>query len=297
MSAEETHFTRLFSGLALQLVTFNHTGMNFIPAWSGLETEQRKALTQMPMTFTTLKEAAMYQAIIMQYGVRMMVHIAKSTSQPREQMFPFTVTVPSREAPELIQIRIITGHITQWWKAWEKLSKVLYANRGNIMVNSMITKMHITTLYLTLVGILGADETGYDSYPKLFQETVELAETVLKAEKESTGFCYSVGVIVPLQFTAQKCRFRSIRRKAIALLLGTARREGVWDSLLFGKMMEWGANIEEEFMENSEIPGWARVTGIGRVADLQQRTAILTCHQRTSEASDKLVKRQQVIHW
>lgn len=297
MSAEEQQVTNLFSGLAVQLITFNATSSS-IPAWSGLEKEQRRALIEMPTNFVSMKEAAKYKAVIMGYGIRIIGHLVQSYSQPGERTFPFTVAVTSKEEPGLVQVSLIIGHITQWWKAYERLSKILYANRGNIMIGAMIMKMHITTLYMTLVGILSPGETVYDSYTELFQETVILAEAVLEGEREmSTGFRYSMGVIVPLQFTAQKCRVTSIRRKAIALLLGNARRECLWDSHLFGKVMEWGASVEEMFMEKGEIPGWARVSGIARVADLQKRTATLTCRQRKSETSDEVVTRQTVVRW
>jgi hypothetical protein len=295
-SPAEDEILRVFSSLALQFITFTTAAL--LPAWDSLGKDDRERLTQMPANFVSLKEAGVYKHIILRYGMQVMVvKIVNPILQSKERIFPFGIT-SKEERKGVTEFDIILGHIKQWWKAFEGLSKVLHGKEGNIMVSAIILNLHITTLYLGLAGISAGDETAYDDYYELFNNIVDSAETVLKFEaKKSTGFCFGVGVIVSLQFTAQKCRCTGIRRKAIALLLGTARREGVWDSLLFGKMMEWGADVEEQFMENGQVPRWARIPGIKRVADLQQRTATLTCQQRKSELSDEMVMRQKVIHW
>jgi hypothetical protein len=297
MSPAEDELSRVFSGLAIQFITFTTAAL--LPAWDCLGKDGREHLPQMPANFVSLREAGMYEHIIMRYGMQLVVDkIVKPVLQSKEKLFPHGITSKEELRKGATEFDIVLGHIKQWWKAFEELSKVLYGKGGNIMVSAIILNLHITTLYLVLVGISGGDETAYDDYYELFGKTVELAEIVLKAEVEkSTGFYFSVGVVVSLQFTAQKCRCTSIRRKAIALLLGTARREGVWDSLLFGKMMEWGADVEEQFMKNGQVPGWARIPGIKRNADLRQRTATLICQQRKSELSDEMVTRRKVIHW
>jgi hypothetical protein len=141
---------------------------------------------------------------------------------------------------------------------------------------------------------------AYDDYFVELQEIVDLADMVLRLRNEhpkSARFTFENGFIISLQFAAQKCRYSITRRKAIELLLAYPRREGLWDSAFSGKMMEWAVDVEEEFMENGQIPGWARITGVAKSEDLQRRTATLRCRQRKSESSDEYVAREKIIHW
>jgi hypothetical protein len=283
----EEELPRLFAGLALQLLTFT-SAMVFQP----VSDYQRKifwktlldSLSEMPEKFVSLKEAGVYQSIIQRFGMHVMVHmLAKSKPQPTKNMvvLPFGILSRDELKTGYNEMYLAIEHIERWWKSFDALSKALHEKGGKIMVSAIILNLHITTLYVGLKSVLDADETSSDKYHKLFKEIVKMAEVVVKDEAErSTGFSFGVGVIFSLQFTAQNCRVSNTRRKAIALLLQTARREGIWDSLLFGQIMQWVADIEEEFMENGQIPGWARIPGIKRVADLQRRTATLTCQQR-----------------
>lgn len=63
-----------------------------------------------------------------------------------------------------------------------------------------------------------------------------------------------MGIIPPLYLTAIKCRFPSIRRKAISLLSSSPRREGMWDAFLAVKVAEKVMTIEEEGLKGSHIP-------------------------------------------
>jgi hypothetical protein len=170
------------------------------------------------------------------------------------------------------------------------------------MVSAAILKLHLATLYLCLVGLVRADEMVYDEYHGKFEEILKLAEMVLRVQAlKSTRFCgFDVGVVISLQFTAHKCRSTGIRRKAVALMLENPRREGMLDSLFAGRMIEWAADIEEEFMDNGHVPEWAKIRGVQHQhcsPHLHLRTAMLMCQQRKSEWSYELVTRQKAICW
>ncbi len=107
------------------------------------------------------------------------------------------------------------------------------------------------------------------------------------------SFALDLGIIPPLFVVATKCRDRRLRRDAINLLMSSPRREGMWDSVLCGRVARWIMEIEEEDLP---IYGRARTTmGNGdemmpakdkRVMvkeilfDMQRREALLKCGTR-----------------
>jgi hypothetical protein len=223
--------------------------------------------------------------------------ISKPEIQPLGRVFLLRDNPKDESKGVRAKVDLHIAHMKLWSSAFDALSKISYAEGESNMIRAAILKMHVNTVYLCMRGFLGADKMVYDDYFEEFKEVVDLAEMVLGArakESKSTSFAVDLGVILPLQIAAQKCRYRSIRRKAIALMLGNVWREGIWDSMFAGKMMEWGVSVEEDFLENGNIPPWARVQGVAMSEELQPRTA---CQQRKSERSDELVIRQKVIHW
>jgi hypothetical protein len=196
----------------------------------------------------------------MRYGMHLLTHVIR---QGEWKFFPFNSKPKEDWTEGFLEHDILIADMKRWCTAFEVLSKILYSNGGSIMVSAAVLKIHLTTLYLCLVDTSQVGEMIYDEYPDEFGEIVNLAEMVLRAGAMNvTRFCFDLGVIVSLQFTSQKCRCTGIRRKAIALLLESPRREGAWDSLFAGRMMECAADVEEEFMKDGHVPGWARIRGV-----------------------------------
>ncbi|KIN05124.1 hypothetical protein OIDMADRAFT_39518 [Oidiodendron maius Zn] len=122
------------------------------------------------------------------------------------------------------------------------------------------------------------------------------------------SFALDLGIVPPLFVVATKCRDRTLRREAIALLMSSPRREGMWDSILCGKVGEWIMEVEEEGMRDYEIfnpiSTSERVVEDKRVMvkeilfDLQYRTATLRCGTRGAMEGDRDVRaRETQISW
>ena len=60
------------------------------------------------------------------------------------------------------------------------------------------------------------------------------------------SFSADLGIVPPLFVVATKCRDPVVRRQAIRVLKGSARREGMWDSELAARIGMWIASIEEQ---------------------------------------------------
>jgi len=121
------------------------------------------------------------------------------------------------------------------------------------------------------------------------------------------SFALDLGIVAPLFVVATKCRDRKVRRDAIRLLLSSPRREGMWDSILSGRVAEWLMFIEEDGMSPFSQFGPASVEIVRdemRVMvkeilfDLQKREATLSCGTRGARAGDFDPRaRETSIYW
>jgi hypothetical protein len=122
--------------------------------------------------------------------------------------------------------------------------------------------LHVAEIYLYLVkppsnlepSILdraGLTEQAWGKLELHYSAIIELARKILTSHVRSDlsnrpSFSTSLGVIMPLFMVASRCRHPHLRREAIQLLIANPRREGIWDSILAGKIAARGMEIEEE---------------------------------------------------
>ncbi|KIW09183.1 uncharacterized protein PV09_00114 [Verruconis gallopava] len=108
-----------------------------------------------------------------------------------------------------------------------------------------------TTMDIWLSAALNPNETAWDDFKNEFEDIVRLsgilvASSVRFPDELSKRFSFEMGIIPPLHFVAWKCRWPYIRRKALALLWTSPRRECLFEShrsfFCFQRVME----VEEE---------------------------------------------------
>ncbi|EPE30836.1 Zn2/Cys6 DNA-binding protein [Glarea lozoyensis ATCC 20868] len=111
------------------------------------------------------------------------------------------------------------------------------------------------------------------------------------------SFALDLGIVPPLFVVATKCRDRKLRRDAIKLLLNSPRREGMWDSILSGRVGQWIMEIEEEgmgeylgygmgTMDGAVVPQDRRVMVKEILFNMQSREATLRCGTRGARDGD-----------
>ena len=110
------------------------------------------------------------------------------------------------------------------------------------------------------------------------------------------SFALDLGIVPPLFVAATKCRDRRIRREAIRLLISSPRREGMWDSILCGKVATWIMEVEEDGLapfDPFDPQSFKQVVGEDQrvmvkeiLFDLQQRKATLRCGTRGAREED-----------
>ncbi|KAE8444976.1 hypothetical protein EG329_014104 [Mollisiaceae sp. DMI_Dod_QoI] len=122
------------------------------------------------------------------------------------------------------------------------------------------------------------------------------------------SFALDLGIVPPLFVVATKCRNRKLRRDAISLLLSSPRREGMWDSILSGRVGQWIMDIEEQELSpwsgpttaaaREIVPDEHRVMVKEILFDLQNREAMLRCGTRGLSAGVEDVRaKEQNIWW
>ncbi|KUJ10192.1 uncharacterized protein LY89DRAFT_596894 [Mollisia scopiformis] len=121
------------------------------------------------------------------------------------------------------------------------------------------------------------------------------------------SFALDLGIVPPLFVVATKCRDRKLRRDAIRLLLSSPRREGMWDSILSGRVGQWIMDIEEQGLSiwsgpatasaREIVPDEQRVMVKEILFDLQNREAMLRCGTRGLDAGDIDMRAQEQYIW
>jgi hypothetical protein len=115
----------------------------------------------------------------------------------------------------------------------------------------------ILTLYqkctvIILAAVQDPSEMIYDSYLPEFQYVTSTCARLIGSQSgtemgpHNIRFSFEVGFIPPLHFAVMKCRDPIIRREGINLLLSSRRQEGMWDSILCGRIGAFLVACEEE---------------------------------------------------
>ena len=122
------------------------------------------------------------------------------------------------------------------------------------------------------------------------------------------SFALDLGIVPPVFVVATKCRDRKMRREAIRLLMSSPRREGMWDSILCGKVGAWIMEVEEEGLtpfdhfnplSTTQVVGEDQRVMVKEILfDLQRREATLRCGTRGAREGDVDIRgRETYVSW
>ncbi|KAG0647585.1 Aspercryptin biosynthesis cluster-specific transcription regulator [Hyphodiscus hymeniophilus] len=150
---------------------------------------------------------------------------------------------------------------------------------------AVVLKIHHITCKILLEATLFDHETGFDELVDEFGRIVALAETFSKisssTQRSGTKPSYSFGwgVLPSLYYTAVRCRHPIIRRRALALLSASPRREGVWDSLILASIIRWVIGEEESDLDEvtcaEDVPLSVRIYMVERSLRVAERRCLV----------------------
>lgn len=153
-------------------------------------------------------------------------------------------------------------------RSWEFAFDGLLASRNMTdqdLDAAKLLRLHLATVKIWTGVALTPEESKFDKWHPEFDTAVTLAEAIhgsakTKAQRQKlhpSSFMFDMEIISPLYFVCLNCRHPVIRRRAIAILKVTMRREGLWDSVKTAAFSERLMAIEEENLtrlDGSELP-------------------------------------------
>jgi hypothetical protein len=127
-----------------------------------------------------------------------------------------------------------------------------------------VLRIHQMIMRIWLGTCCNSEECWADRYMPEFEAAVTLGESIMEnlgtfeeRQRYSTTFLFDMEVVSPLYFVGIKCRHPQLRRRAIAMLRSTKRREGLWDSDMAAVIAERIAELEEanlSTLDGSDLP-------------------------------------------
>jgi len=237
-------------------------------------------LTDMPTQFRTLKEAGHYRDLIhMQWMYFIDLVLKEGQDFSCLQNLPMLSTDNSSRSLEEEGIYYLS--ISQRWQgAFKPLLCDGQSSPGkpNFLATKTLELVSLSVRFICETIPLQGTSRKRDSKESmpLFRQMVSLAKIIVgdPTDKQNQGvFTFVPQIIIPLYVVGYSCPHSPTRREAIRLLISTRRREGLWDAVMAGKIVEWVMHVEEELLEGEYMPEDMRMVKLTMKWDLMSRTA------------------------
>jgi hypothetical protein len=235
-------------------------------------------LKGMPTRFRTLKEARHWRELIQMQWMHFIDSLIKGG---QNELFSLQ-NIPllnSVQVPSFLRIKgaYYLGISQQWHDAFQPILQDVESNHANAdFLAAKILELHALTLRFGMETVPLHGISKMRDFMSCFRRIVSLARLILghpAAGPHQGRFTFAPHVIVSLYVTAYCCPHSGTRREAISLLLSTPRREGLWDGVMAGKIVEWLMNVEEEHIEGEYVPEEMRMVKVSLKFNMMARTA------------------------
>jgi hypothetical protein len=166
---------------------------------------------------------------------------------------------------EMVEKYRLASRLEAWKEAFEACVET-EQGRGLSASNNQaanVLRAGFLGVKIRLAASLEPDEMAWDEYRSEFEEIVLLSEKILisaadSSDKPAVHFSFEPGIISPLHVVAWRCRWPTIRRKALSFLYLHPRREGLHDSRRSFNVLERILLVEELSlcMPPGQEPAW-----------------------------------------
>ncbi|KAK3072814.1 hypothetical protein LTR53_006133 [Teratosphaeriaceae sp. CCFEE 6253] len=204
-----------------------------------------------PASFATIREARDSIVHLMNIGLRFIRRMKKGRYE--------RLVLPD----DLARQAGIQRAVARWKGALDALLLSNAVSRRDLDA-AKVLRIHQLILVIWLSSCCELSDCAVDAYLAEFEAAVSLGEAIQRnagtreqRREYQPTFLFDMEVVSPLYFVGIKCRHPRIRRRAIALLRQTVRREGLWDSNMAAAIAERIATIEEvnlSTLDGSELP-------------------------------------------
>jgi hypothetical protein len=169
----------------------------------------------------------------------------------------------------------------------------------------MLKILYISTTIIKAASLYNHD-LEYDKYISDFERVITLAESLIKSQttsidKSTPLYSFEMNILPPLHYCSTRCRDPKLRRRALALLEDSPRREGMWDSAMLAAIARYVMEEEEaglgEVSSAKEIPASARMCILDKVPMLEEKRCIIKYCKGVRNPYAKLDIRETLITW
>ena len=150
-------------------------------------------------------------------------------------------------------------------------------------------------------------ETDWDLHLEDFKEIVSLASEALQTSPDALdgvqqcpSFCFDGVLVGPLFAVGHKCRDPFVRREAARLLKKYPRQEGIWDSVLAGRVVDKLISLEEQGLGTidkcQDVPDCSRLNETQVTFDIEGRLGTIWYKRRLGSPLTGVLIRQFKDH-
>ena len=125
------------------------------------------------------------------------------------------------------------------------------ANKGDALNLLMV---HYKVISIWLRVCTSAGESATDACHADFEELVHYAEQIAANKEAPQPLSFDMQTLAPLYYTALRCRYPSIRRRALELLQSAPRREALWNGRYAYVTAKRVIELEEMHLDEKELP-------------------------------------------
>lgn len=323
----EEDILRAFQSLEIQVMTFADGRSR--EAHEHYRHHGQAIIDEMPLIFNSLEAARQTLELV----IRRSMHWLRSTMHLHN--FTTPVSSPGSSASSetedsnpclffdvdpTFEERIETQKEYERWD--EAFRPVLNSSRSRSAPHSHFLlastlRLHWLAGYMSIASnISHANLVNNGRFTTELEELVDIARLLLDQPEEQRpgGYVFDMQIIVPLMTVGWIYRHRGLRKEGVQLLLRSPRREGTWDGVVVGKIMEWLCGVEELSLQGPDtypveekagakkrrdyVPEWAAARCIKLSFDTVRREASVSCLQPVRDSPDsEEIRREVVIPW
>jgi hypothetical protein len=197
-----------------------------------------------PTEFSTIREAAQSLALIILGSGHWWLTKRNSMFSHGATFVALGEDVPLNEEMPISEMSMFITEFEQWNVAY----KVVWRRAKSPQGKASFKRVALVRLFY-LAGYLwiatGASNSQVSRrFTRELEEVIYLSKILMELPGESvvdTSFSFDTRIVLPLSIVGFTYRHRACRRRVIDLFSKMPRREGLWDTLMSGKVIAWVA--------------------------------------------------------
>jgi hypothetical protein len=264
--------------------------------------EYSSLIENMPSEFMTLKHASYILSLVLSRACYWkLVH-----SDPANYFPSYFIQRPSSEPLGAVEIGPATSELRhhfsafrRWAEAFEPLSRTASCFPDRIP-GVVLLKLYHLSGFLYLASGAGDLKPYYRRYTRELTEIVAIGKSLSldNISIPSGGFSLDNRVVLPLMCVGMTYKHRALRREVIEIFSRLSRREGMWNTLMLAKVIEWMVEIEEEGLGDEEYVPEDKATKLVQLElDEARKSALVGFSQGLEGNEGGVVLRVKTVYW